>query len=84
MDEKPKRRSEMGTGARRGAGWAIGVGAVVSLAALLRDGPRNTIKSTMKAGMRGRDVAAELAEQIQDLYAEAQFERSSEPPATDG
>lgn len=84
MDDKPKMRSELWKGARRGAGWAIGVGAVVSVAALLRDGPRNTIKSTMKAGMRGREVAAELAEQIQDLYAEAQSERSDGPPATDG
>lgn len=76
MDDKPKMRSELWNGARRGAGWALGVGAVVAVAALLRDGPRNTIKSTMKAGMRGREVAAELAEQIQDLYAEAQSERS--------
>lgn len=83
MRDKPKMGSEVWKGARRGAGWAVGVGAVVSVAALLRDGPRNTIKSTMKAGMRGREVAAELAEQIQDLYAEAQSERSDEPPATD-
>lgn len=37
----------------------------------------------MKAGMRGREVAAELAEQMQDLYAEAQSERSAEPPTPD-
>ena len=81
MDDQPKMRSELWRGARRGAGWAVGVGGVVSVAALLRDGPRETIKASMKAGMRGREVVAELGEQLQDLYAEAQSERSSAPPA---
>ena len=78
MDKKPKMRSEMWSGARRGAGWAIGVGGVVSVATLLRDGPRDTIKTMMKAGMRGRETAAVLSEQVQDLYAEAQSERFAE------
>ncbi len=77
MDDKPKMRSEMWKGVRRGAGWALGAGAVISVATLLRDGPRDTIKTIMKAGMRGREVAAELTEQVQDLYAEAQSERLS-------
>lgn len=84
MSEKPKTGSEMWKGARRGAGWAVGVAGVVSFAALLRDGPRSTIKQTMKAGMRGREMSAELAEQVQDLYAEARSERSSEAPPADG
>lgn len=84
MADRPKMGSEMWKGARRGAGWALGVGSVVSVAAMLRDGPRDTIKATMKAAMRGREVAAELGEQMQDLYAEAQFERSGDPPAADG
>ena len=84
MDDQPKRRSELWKGARRGAGWAAGVGGVVSVAALLRDGPRDTVKATMKAGMRGREVVAELGEQLRDLYAEAQAERSAGPPAADG
>ena len=82
MDDKPKMSSEMWKGARRGAGWALGVGGVVSVAALLRDGPRETVKATMKAGMRGREVAAELGEQMQDLYAEAQSERFAGPHPT--
>ena len=77
MDDQPKMRSELWRGARRGAGWAVGVGGVVSVAALLRDGPRETIKATMKAGMHGREVVAELGEQLQDLYAEAQSERAA-------
>lgn len=75
MDDKPRMGSEMWKGARRGAGWALGVGGVVSIAAILRDGPRETVKATMKAGMRGQEVAAELGEQMQDLYAEARSER---------
>ncbi len=76
MDDKPKVRSQLWTGARRGAGWALGVGGVLSVAALLRDGPRPSIKAAMKAGMRGREMAGELGEQAQDLYAEARFGRS--------
>lgn len=84
MDDKPKMGSEMWKGARRGAGWALGVGGVVSVAALLRDGPRETVKATMKAGMLGREIAAELAEHMQDLYAEAKSERFAGPgPAID-
>lgn len=84
MADRPRMGSEMWKGVRRGAGWALGVGGVVSVAAMLRDGPRETIKSTMKAAMRGREVAAELGEQMQDLYAEAQFERSEDSLPADG
>jgi hypothetical protein len=84
MDDKPKLGTEMWKGVKRGAGWTLGVGAVVSAAALLRDGPRETIKSAMKAGMRGREVAAELSEQVQDMYAEAQAERFAEPATAEG
>lgn len=83
MDDKPKMASEMWKGVRRGVGWTLGMGAVVSVAGLLRDGPRNT-KSVMKAGMGGRELVAELSEQVQDLYAEAQAERSDEPAVADG
>jgi hypothetical protein len=76
MDDRPTKGSEVWRGVRRGAGLALGVGGVVSVATLLRDGPRDTLKAAMKAGMRGREVAAELSEQLQDLYAEAQSERS--------
>jgi hypothetical protein len=73
------RTSEVWKGTRRGAGWALGVGTVVSVAALLRDGPRQTLKAAMKAGLRGREVAAEMSEQVRDLYAEAQVEHATRP-----
>ena len=75
MNDNGKPGSQMWKGARRGAGWALGVGGVISAAAILRDGPRDTVKAMMKAGMRGREVAAEASEQLQDMYAEAQAER---------
>lgn len=78
MDESPKIRSQFWRGARRGAGMAFGVGGVVTVATLLRDGPRDAVKAMMKAGLTGREVAAELSEQMQDLYAEARTERASE------
>ncbi|MDP9400683.1 MAG: hypothetical protein M3P39_07000 [Actinomycetota bacterium] len=68
------RKSEMWRGIRRGAGFAFGIGAVVTAASLLRDGARPTVKGLMKAGMQGRTMAAELSEQLQDLYAEAAYE----------
>jgi hypothetical protein len=73
MADEP-RKSEMWRGMRRGAGFAFGIGAVVAAAGLLRDGPRPALKSLMKAGMQGRDMAAELSEQMQDVYAEAAYE----------
>lgn len=77
MTEKPKLRSEFWKGARRGTGLAFGVGGVVTVVALLRDGPRDTVKAMMRVGIQSREAAAELAEQAQDLYAEAQSERSA-------
>jgi len=77
MTERPRRTSELWQGVRRGAGWAVGVGGVITAASLLRDGRRETIKTLMRAGMRGRELAAELSEQVQDLYAEAQVEHAA-------
>jgi len=79
MNDTPKVRSEFWKGTRRGSGWAFGVGGVITVATLLRDGPRDTFKAMMRAGLRGREVAAEISEQVQDLYAEVQSERSAEP-----
>jgi predicted ATP-grasp superfamily ATP-dependent carboligase len=67
--------SEMCKGMRRGLGWAFGVGTVVTVASMLRDGGRATIKSAMIAGMQGQAMIAELSEHMQDLYAEATHER---------
>jgi predicted ATP-grasp superfamily ATP-dependent carboligase len=74
MPEAP-RKSEMWKGMRRGVGWAFGVGTVVTIASVLRDGGRATIKSAMIAGMQGQTMIAELSEHMQDLYAEATHER---------
>lgn len=73
-------RSEVWKGLRRGAGWALGVGSVVSAATLLREGPREAVKVLMKAGLRGREAAAELSEQLRDVYAEARVEHAAQPP----
>ncbi len=74
------RKSEVWKGMRRGTGWAFGVGAVVTVASVLRDGGRSTIKNAMIGGMRGQEMVAEVAEHLQDLYAEALHERAT----TDG
>lgn len=79
MNERPKMRSEFWKGARRGSGWAFGLGGVAAFAKLASAGPRETFKAMIRAGLRGREVAAELSEQVQDLYEEVQSERSAEP-----
>ncbi|MDQ4145209.1 MAG: hypothetical protein M3198_16010 [Actinomycetota bacterium] len=74
-----ERRSEVWEGIRKGAGWVMGVTTVVSAAALVREGPRNALKAAIKAGIRGSEVAAEVTEQVRDVWAEAQLELRSEP-----
>lgn len=74
MSEEAK-KSELWKGARRGLGWAFGVGTVVTAASVLSDGGRATIKSAMVAGMQATSAFAELSEHMQDLYAEARHER---------
>jgi hypothetical protein len=78
------RDSEVWKGMRRGMGWAFGVGTVVTVASVLRDGGRATIKSAMIASMHGQTRIAEFSEQMQDLYAEAMHERlGQDSPARD-
>ncbi len=79
-----ERTSEVWKGMRKGAGWAMGVGIVVSAAGALRQGPRAVVKTAINAGLRGGEAAAELGEQIRDLYAEAQIERSERSSSLDG
>ena len=69
-------RSQLWRGARQGAGFALGTGAVLSVAALLRAGPREAAKALIKGGMRAQEAMAEALEQGQDLLAEARHERS--------
>ena len=73
-------KSEVWKGMRRGAGWAFGVGAVITGASVLRDGGRSTAKSAIVAAMRGQAMAAELSERLQDLYAEAAHEQRGQLP----
>lgn len=74
-----EKQSELWKGVRKGVGWMIGAGTVVSAAALLREGPRRAIKAAMKAGIRGTEVAAEIGEQLRDFWAEVQVEQNAEP-----
>ncbi|MDP9067307.1 MAG: hypothetical protein M3N53_03025 [Actinomycetota bacterium] len=80
MSDMRERTSEVWKGLRKGAGWAMGVGIVVSAAGVLREGPRAVVKAAIKAGLRGGEMAAELTEQMRDLYAEVQVERHAQPP----
>lgn len=77
MADSPRAKSEFWKGMRRGVGWTVGVGTVLTAAGVLRDGPRPVLKAVLKAGLRGREVAAEVGEQARDLYAEAQSERAA-------
>lgn len=63
---------------RRGVGWAIGLGAVVAIASTFKRGPQPTLKAAMKAMLRTRESSADLAERVQDVYAEAQAEYAAE------
>ncbi len=84
MPDVPGRNSEMWNGVRRGTGWAVGVGAVLTAASVLRDGPREALKGVLKAGLRGREMAAEASEQVRDIYAEVQSEQSAPAEPADG
>jgi len=77
MDDQPTVRSGLWRATRHATGWVLGAGGVVAIGTVLRGGPRHAVKAVMKSGMRGREAAAELAEQVQDLYAEAQSERAT-------
>ncbi len=78
MAEVPGRNSEMWKGVRRGMGWAVGVGAVLTAASVLGNGPRDALKGAIRVGLRGRELAAEASEQMRDVYAEVQGERGGE------
>ena len=78
MAEQSERRSEVWRGGRRGAGWALGFVSVLGLGSFLSRGGESTAKAAMKAGLRGRQVGAEVMERVQDLYAEAQHEYTAE------
>ncbi len=79
MSEERKKRSEVWEGIQKGAGWVVGAATVVSAAAVVREGPRRALKAAIKPAIRGSEVAAEVSEQVRDVWAEAQLELRAEP-----
>ncbi len=84
MAERRERSSEIAKGVRRGAGWAVGFGAVLGAGAMTRSGPRPALKGAMKGMLRARELGAEAVERLQDVYAEAQSEHATETLESDG
>ena len=80
MAERGERMSEVWKGARRGVGWALGVGTVVAVSEVLTHGPRPAMKRAIKRALHARAVAAELGERAQDVYAEAASEYEQQLP----
>lgn len=68
---------------RRGASWGLGFVAVIGTAVLLKSGGRPVAKSAVKGVLRLRTASAELSEQIQDIYAEAEAEYAAETDLQD-
>ncbi len=68
---------------KRGASWAVGFVAVIGTALLLKRGTRPVMKSAAKGVLRLRTASAEISEQIQDIYAEAQAEYAAETDLQD-
>lgn len=65
-------------GAAAGVGFVVGVGGTLVGARRLRPMARQAIKSYLVAVDRARETTAELAESLEDLYAEAKAERDAE------
>jgi hypothetical protein len=78
MNESKGRTSELWKGARRGAGWAIGFGAVVGASNVARHGWRPTVRTAFKTLLGLRALGAETGEQLRDLYTEAESEYAAE------
>ncbi len=70
--------AEVWNDVKRGAGWAVGFGAVLGAAFVLKRGTQPAMKSAMKGLLRLRTASAELAERVQDTYAEAEAEYTAE------
>ncbi len=75
--------AEVWNDVKRGAGWAVGFGAVLGTAFVLKRGAQPAMKSAMKGLLRLRTASAELAERVQDTYAEAEAEYAAETLAQD-
>ncbi len=75
--------AEVWNDVKRGAGWAVGFGSVLGAAFVLKRGAQPALKSAMKGLLRLRTVSAEMAERVQDIYAEAEAEYAAETLAKD-
>ena len=65
-------------GAAAGVGFVLGAGGALVGAQKLRPAARKAIKGYIVATERAREMTAELAETIEDIYAEARAEREAE------
>ena len=84
MNDGDRRGSEIWKGARRGMGWALGFLFVRSCSQALREGPRPMLKHAVKGTLRLQELAAEMAERAQDIYAEAESEYRAETVGGEG
>jgi hypothetical protein len=70
------------------AGWIVGLGLTLGVAARLPGGGRpmakKAIKGCLQISERARVMAAEMEEHIQDLYAEARMEYEADRSASAG
>jgi len=74
-------------GATWGVGFIAATGAVLVAAPRAKPLAKLALKGYFATTQRAREVAAEAAEQIQDLYAEAKYEHESqltEGPSANG
>ena len=68
-------------GAAAGVGFALGVSGTLAGAQRLRPLAKQAMKSYLVGIERAREMAAELGETLEDLYAEAVAEREAEARA---
>jgi len=71
-------------GAAAGVGFVLGASGALMGAQKLRPAARQAIKGFIVATERAREMTAEVAETIEDLYAEAKAEREAEIRGTTG
>lgn len=68
-------------GTAAGVGFVLGVGGTLAGARRIRPLARQAIKSYLLASERAREAVAEMAETMEDLYAEARAEHQAETRA---
>ncbi len=71
-------------GVAAGAGFVLGAAGILVGAQKLRPVARQAIKSYIVVSSRAREATAELAETVEDLYAEARAEFDAESRPREG